>query len=403
MTTHKATDLTPRAWTPGFSEDPRILIFTQRNFSKIQPFRCAHFEFEDVVAEADAADYLTPSFDPSSRRHTITRQLAYHTPLTLNPGIRAAPIRRNYDLFLAICGDPIDLLRINALGDWKARCKTAVLVIDELWARLIGSYSHFLRMMDKFDAVMLYYHDSVEPLNKRIGRKAFYLPPAVDAIRFSPYPNPPERVIDVYSIGRRSAVTHRTLLSMAAERSTFYVYDTTSADQVLNPVEHRKLYANSMKRSRYFIVNPALVDRPDIRGDQIEIGYRYFDSAASGAIMIGERPNNGVFQELFGWPDSLVDLAYNSPDIDKVIRAFDEQPEKQEAMRRMGVRQALLRHDWVYRWELILKTVGLDPLPKLMERKARLHDLANLALPDSLDRTVAPSESEVRAVQSTNR
>ncbi len=400
MTTHKTSDLTPSAGMPEPSEDPRVLIYSQRNFSKIQPFRCAHFEFEDVVAEVDTADFLTPSFDPSSRRNKIARQLAYHTPLSLNPGVRSAPIRKNYDLFLAVCGDPIDLLRLNALGDWRARCKTAVLVIDELWVTLMDSYTRFLRMMDKFDAVMLYYNDSVEPLNKRIGRKVFYLPPAVDAIRFSPYPNPQERVIDVYSIGRRSAVTHRTLLDMAAQQSTFYVYDTTTADQVLNPMEHRQLYANSLKRSRYFIVNPALIDRPDIRGDQIEIGYRYFDSAASGAIMIGERPNNAVFQGLFDWPDSLVDLAYNSTDIDKVIRALDEQPEKQEAMRRMSVRQALLRHDWAYRWEFILKTVGHEALPRIMKRKARLHDLANLAMPDSSIHVNGRRESGLRLASS---
>jgi hypothetical protein len=51
----------------------------------------------------------------------------------------------------------------------------------------------------------------------------------VDAIRFSPYPNPPARVIDVYSLGRRLDGLHRTLLKFTAERNMFYVYETLQA------------------------------------------------------------------------------------------------------------------------------------------------------------------------------
>jgi len=40
--------------------------------------------------------------------------------------------------------------------------------------------------------------------------------------------------------------------------------------------------------------------------------------------------------------------------------------------------QSLLRHDWVYRWENILKMVGLDPMPQLLERKKHLRDLSNM-------------------------
>jgi len=38
--------------------------------------------------------------------------------------------------------------------------------------------------------------------------------------------------------------------------------------------------------------------------------------------------------------------------------------------------QALMNHDWGYRWESLLQTVGLEPLPALLERKQRLASLA---------------------------
>jgi hypothetical protein len=40
------------------------------------------------------------------------------------------------------------------------------------------------------------------------------------------------------------------------------------------------------------------------------------------------------------------------------------------------VTQALLRHDWVYRWEAILQAAGLEPMQGARERKNRLKRLA---------------------------
>src|SRR4051812_47997700 len=97
----------------------RTLIFSQRNLSSIQPFRCAHFEFEDVIADIDDADFLNPPFNPNTRRQRFTKQLAYHTPFQLNPGIQKIPLEKQYDLFFAICGNPTDVLRICSATDWR--------------------------------------------------------------------------------------------------------------------------------------------------------------------------------------------------------------------------------------------------------------------------------------------
>ena len=116
------------------TERPRTLVFSQRNLSTILPFRCAHFEFEDVIGEIDSVGILAPRIDPTTRRHALSKQIAYHTSLVLNPGIEQAPIRDDYDLFFAICGNPSDLLRINTV-DWRSHCKKAICLIDEVWAK----------------------------------------------------------------------------------------------------------------------------------------------------------------------------------------------------------------------------------------------------------------------------
>ena len=385
--------------------ESRTLIFSQRKMSRILPFRCAHFEFEDIIAEIDSADFLSPRFDPSTRHHSLVRQLAYHTPLKLNPGVEQIPVERNYDLFFAICGDPTDLLRINSVADWRSKCRTAICLIDELWVKEMAAYRNFLQILEKFDLVILYYSQTVAPLRETIKTKCIFMPPGVDAIRFCPYPNPPERVVDIYSIGRRSASTHQAFLKMAAKEGYFYLHDSTSADRVLDPFEHRELFANIAKRSRYFIVNPGLIDRPDVRGNQIEIGNRYFEAAASGGIMLGERPRNSEFEKYFDWPDAVIDLPYDSPDAEKTVKELDEQPERQFKLRQTNVQQSLLRHDWAYRWEEILGAVAVAPLPHLASRKCRLHRLAEQAAKEEGSssatgrHSVSPDRGRLRAAQ----
>lgn len=364
------------------TQQQRILIFSQRNIFGKALFRCALHEFEDVITQVDNAQLLAPHVDPTNRNHVIAKRIAFHAPFALNPGLPRIQLQGKYELFLAVCGSPADLLMVNAVADWSKACKVSACLIDEAWVKEMADYRHFLRILARFDVVLLYYSQSVRVLSERTGRKCVFLPPGVDALSFCPYPNAPRRVIDVYSIGRRSTVTHQKLLRMASEDGLFYLHDSIAGDQAIDSTEHRALFINLAKRSRYFIVNPGLIDRPEKRGNQIEIGNRYFEGAASGTIMLGERPDNREFDKLFDWPDALVHLPYGSDGIDTIINELDQQPERRERISRTNVAQALLRHDWAYRWESILQTVGLDPTPRLTQRKDELQRIAETVLSD---------------------
>ncbi len=382
---------------------PRVLLYSLRNIFGNAVFRCPHFEFEDIIREIDSVEMQAPKLDPHSARTMLAMRLAYHAPITLNPGIRAKlarPARTHYDLFVAVCGGlafPLDFLMIDAVSKAKDMCRTSVCIIDELWVKQMHRHRHFLRVLEKFDIVMLYYSQTVKPLAEQIGRKCIFLPIGIDTIAFCPYPTPPQRVVDVYSIGRRSERTHQRLLRMVRENGLFYLYDSIGGHEAINSSQHRALFANTAKRSRYFIVNPGLIDRPEKRGNQFEIGNRYFEGAASGAIMIGERPANEEFGKLFDWPDAMTHLPYDSEDIDVVIRRLDRDRERQEAIRRTGVVQSLMRHDWVYRWEAVLKAAGLEPMQGVVERKQRLKKLAELV--SQSDRLETESCLEISEVQ----
>jgi hypothetical protein len=357
---------------------PRVLIFSLRNIYGKALFRCPHFEFEDLICEMDSAELLAPKLDASSTRPSFATRLAYHAPIILDSGLRTTPAQRQYDMLFSVCGYPQDLIMFNAVDNLRDLCRTSVCLLDELWVTEIARSRTFLRILAKFDLVLLYYSQTVKPLSEIIERKCLYLPPGVDAISFCPDPDPPERVVDVYSIGRRSERTHQKLLEMVRENGLFYLHDSVGGSRAISSKEHRALFANIAKRSRYFIVNPGKIDEPSVTGGQMEAGNRYFEGAASGAIMVGERPNNEVFEDLFDWPDAVTRLPYDSDDIDSVIKNLDADPERQDRIRRTGIVQALMRHDWVYRWEAILSEVGLEPMPDALERKDRLKRLVKI-------------------------
>ncbi|BAM88854.1 conserved hypothetical protein [Bradyrhizobium oligotrophicum S58] len=370
-------------------DKPRVLIFSLRNIFGRALNRGPHYEFEDIIREIDSAELVAPKVDPASRRASLATRLAYHAPVALNPGIPKIAAKGPYDLLFTICGFPQDLLMFNAVEHLRDVCKTSVCLLDELWAKDIHKHRHFLPILAKFDVVLQYHSSSVKPLSELIGPRCRYFPPGVDASLFCPYPDPPARVVDVYSMGRRPAAVHQKLLGMARDAGLFYVHDTISGSQAIEPREHRAQVASIAKRSRYFLVNPGKFDSPEETGHQVEFGYRYFEGAASGAIMLGERPNNAVFPGLFDWPDAVIEVPQQSGEIDRVISELDRDPGRQDRIRRTGMEQALMRHDWVYRWETVLEAAGLRPLPGLAARKHRLATLAGLV---SGHRPIGPSE-----------
>jgi hypothetical protein len=361
------------------SRKPRVLLVSQRNIF-MNPFRCPNYEFEHLISEMDSVEFLAPqpgrSFSFSTR---IAQRLARDLNIYINPGLPRTELKENYDLFFVACTFPRDLLNIKGIENWRDRCKTAVCWLNEIWASEVYNNTASLKLLSKFDYVIVNCSQSVKAVDGAIGGKCLYLNPAVDALVFCPYPESPRRVIDVYSIGRRPAELHGSLLRMGKENRIFYVYDSINGEQVMNTDQHRLLLANMAKRSRYFIVNPGKIDCPEETNRQSEVGPRYFEGASSGTIMIGEYPRNKVFEETFHWPDAVVHLPYGSGEIETIIKELDSQPERQEMIRKNNVVQSLLHHDWVYRWEEILKLAGLEPMPELLERKERLLGLAKMA------------------------
>jgi hypothetical protein len=372
--------------TSRLNRNPRICIPTARNFTK-RLFQCGFYEAQDVLCEVDDVNLI--GLEPgqgfktkeSWQRRLLFRDISKRL-IFANPGLRRVRLAGEYDLFVAHCQTWWDLLYLNAIDGWRDRCKTCVCWIDELWASAIPRYKYWLHALLQFDHIFVGYSGTVAPLSKALGRSCQWLPGGVDALRFSPYPNPPARVVDVYSIGRRWEGIHRALLTKRKDRQMFYIYDTFPSifTEVYDHQQHRDFYANLAKRSKYFMVAPGKMDAPEETRGQVTIGFRYYEGAAAGAVMVGQPPDCKEFEDMFSWPDVVIKIQPDGSDVNDVIASLDSEPERVSKIIRRNSAEALLRHDWVYRWGKILHAAGIEPSPRMTEREFRLKELADCAL-----------------------
>ena len=76
-------------------------------------------------------------------------------------------------------------------------------------------------------------------------------------------------------------------------------------------------------------------------------------------------------------------------DVLEVLAALESEPERISAISRRNAVEALLHHDWAYRWREMFRIARIEPSPGLATRERRLSELAALATaPENL----APAE-----------
>jgi hypothetical protein len=352
----------------------------------------AAYEFEDVVEAVTDNDRLEPhdaaGLELSRRAYRylrlVSRSRTFASKLAPRPG--TVSLTRDYDLFLPVFNHPHELYALAAVPDWRSRCQKAACVIIEAWPHLLPDY--LLEMLVNFDRIYVGNHSAATAIARITGQPCSYLPLAADVLRMSPYPQHPARVIDVCNIGRRSPITHESLLALARERRLVYYYDTVAASgidrtqrtfHVQDPREHRLLLATILQRTRFYIANRARINEPSFTVHGDEIAGRFYEGIASGTVLIGEAPRTSVFAEQFDWPDAVIPLAFDSPDAGALVTALEQDPARLARIRDTNIANAARRHDWVHRLRTVFTQLGLPPTEAMLARERRLQCIASMS------------------------
>lgn len=374
--------------------DSRVLVFSQRSLHT-PVWHSAQYELEDLLATFDDVDLVAPPSHPHAAlsrasRHVVNGALRRVGGTRRSPPWDIASMQRtrveaDHDLFFAVFHHSFQISYLNRLEDWRKRCRTAACVLVEAWSPSFAEDEDYLRLLAEFDVVYVFNPRTI-PLLTALGVPDVRpLPLAVDAAAFSPLPLLPARVLDCYSYGRSSQMTHAALLQAVERDGLTYVYDTLRGGVLADSRQHRSLVANLMKRAQFFLayrINDSAERRARTGGDEA-LSTRYFEGAAGGAVMIGSSPEAPEFAECFDWPDAVLPVPYDSTDIADVLADLRRQPDRLARIRADNVRNSLLRHDWVHRWASVLADVGLPATAEMESRRSALQALSADAVPQA--------------------
>ncbi len=352
----------------------RILLLSLRQ-ARLHVSRLAAYEFEDVICAVDHADLIMPTQNDGQRGSRLFKLMP--AGIRNRALIRRCALRQDYDLFFFVCHNPLDLLWLRSIKNWRKHCRKAVCWLIEAWGNEIDRFKKNLELLQEMDCIFVGLSQSVNPIARLLKRSCHFLPFGVDTLRFCPFPMQAERPIDVLNVGRRCSGTHRSLLDLSRSVNLAYIYDTVTNFSVLDFREHRDLYSNLIKRSRYFLVNKAKFDAPAVTGGQEEFGPRFYEGAAGGAVLLGGTPACAEFRAHFDWEDAVIQIPDEASGIGGLIADLNRQPERLDSIRLHNVVHSLLHHDWLYRWEVILQSAGLPETLEMQSRRTTLQDLAD--------------------------
>jgi len=359
------------------SGPPRVLMFSTRE-SHPSVSRCHIVEFEEVVRAHDDVALLPGRLATPAIPVPVRRALgAVGAQATMSPRPVRQQVDGRYPLLVAFVQNAGELLGLEAVTGWRERCDRAVAFVSDLWEKDLVHEETLRRALSPFDDVFLLASGSIERVRRLLpSSRVHFLAPAVDAWAASPDPHWPERVIDVYYMGRRSPRAHRAFFDWAERRGRFYLHDTFGPGRPIDPREHRALLRRLVQRTRFFVVNKGLANRAAEEKIQDEVPSRFPEGAAGGAILIGDPPQTPRLEELFGWKDAIIELPFDSEGGPALVEELEGQTDRLEAARRTNVSECLRRHDWIHRWRTILETIGMAPRAAATERVERMAALA---------------------------
>lgn len=388
---------------PGTRGD--VLLLSMRRLANLVAYAMT-YEFEDVVAEVTGADRVDVGAENVlewSRRLYKLARFGTRSRLLAQlaaPAPSIVPLKRDYELFFPTFNHAWELYALKTVPDWRKRCRYAACFISEIWVKELPNY--LLELLQDFDHIFVGVQTPIPDVARISGRPCSFLPMAANVLTFAPHPNPAARFIDVCNLGRRNDITHKALLKLARERRLTYYYDTVAASginnkqrtfQVQDFAEHRLLLATLLQRTRFYFANRSRVNEPEFTQGRHEISGRFYEGAASGAVMIGEPPRDEVFEQMFDWPDAVIKVPFECPHIASLLADLEQDAQRLAQISRRNVQFAAQRHDWLHRIKVVYETLSLPMTEGMQRREERLQSLAADVAPEgAVVRPLMPGE-----------
>jgi hypothetical protein len=159
-----------------------------------------------------------------------------------------------------------------------------------------------------------------------------WLPEATDPTEYRPDVPLVRRRIDVLELGRRHDGYHSRITPALAAAGKAHRYEQVKG-QVVFPAKEE--FVEGIGQSKVSVCFPCSMTHPARSGDDETTTHRYFESIASGSVLVGHCP--AELRDLFGY-DPVVSVDWNDPSrqiLEIVDRIDDYQPQVERNYQRL--------------------------------------------------------------------
>jgi hypothetical protein len=280
---------------------PRVLVLTARQWYRHLSHTIV-LDFEDAMSTVADVDWHHLPDDALSSRPLVSRP-------------RVAGEDGEYDLALLVAMNPGWLRALRGARGLRRVARSVAVYVYDAWPYQLRSLRRWRRQVSQVDHLFLSFPEAVPLYGPRVRCPVHHLPQAASPARF--HPNRPERPIDVLSIGRRHDPAHRRLIDLAEREDLLYVFADRDTSDAIDLDDSRFLTGELASAARTHVSWAVEFTAPDRAAGFSPVTARWFESAASGAVVLGRRPGTAEFDELFPYERFVVDL-------DPAGDAFDE-------------------------------------------------------------------------------
>jgi hypothetical protein len=305
-------------------------------------------DFEDAVAAASDVDLLPV---PLYSRRAQLQGLLRGKPL------RAVSARRpHYDVCFLVAMAPYWIPSLRYVRNLRNIADRVIVYLFDSWLGDLPDLQADRDLWSLVDDVVVSFKHTADPYAAGLPCRVHYLPQAAETRWFAPRDG--DRPIDVLSLGRRLPEVHSQLLEISRRRDLFYHYKTHEAPQVMDFRENQEFIGRLGQLSHAHVSWSVNRTNPQRRDEGEAITARWFESAASGAVVIGAAPQTEEFARLFPYPDFVLTLDPEDParTEEVVDRARSE---SRAAERRELAEYVRTTHTWDRRWREIVEVCAL--------------------------------------------
>lgn len=328
-------------------ERMRVLILTGRHVYRTVSYGMV-VDFEDAVAAASSADLVpVPLYSTRARIEGLLRAKPVRT---------VHPPRADYDVCLLVAMAPYWLPSLRLVHNLRAVARRVVVYLFDSWLKDLAELRSHRGLWPLIDDLVVSFAHTKDAYASQLPCRVHYLPQAVDTRWFGPHQGSPR--VDVLSLGRRLPEVHAQLLEICRRRDLFYDYQTHAAPQAIDLLENQELIGRLCQLSRVHVSWAVDRTNPLRRNEGAAVTARWFESAASAAVVIGSAPEGEEFRRLFPYPEFVIELDPALPQrTEDVLETALSTPPAAE--RRELAAHVAANHTWARRWAEIVEVCGL--------------------------------------------